>query len=332
MAAATTVERTPLLEAGGIREDRGGSWGGLRKCGSYRLPPYVVTALRGIFTGDYVELTSSWHFEVDAWAGAGDSRERVHLFDAERHCDRVFLERGAGGRKPIIMPKSPRTPSADVTRCREALLDLAEGDDDLALAVLRRHYGRPHPGARWAVWPEVADLVDFAPTILRLAEEREFARQGEAQRRFEDFWRAEERVRAMRAQDAAQLEEQAREGTLRSSRGTSAEVSWVRYVALWSKLLEERDRWDAPTAKREKTRALHLARVAGGAPLDTAAVVREQLDAHLTRHSKESKAAFAARRLQRSGERAAFVSTVRREADQVLAGASLKFREAWGGS
>ncbi|HEY2510147.1 MAG TPA: hypothetical protein VGI39_04805 [Polyangiaceae bacterium] len=318
MAAVQSALAPLCIEAAGTRVNRDGSYGGVRKCGPLELPHYMERALRDFYTGDYVSLESSssfddtpsaWEQQVQGWAQVEAKLPLalevmpVHLFEAERHCNRIWI-------RP---EKGPRT---DLTRCREALLGLAtesedeEDAEDAAnteesnlsmLTVLRRCFGRRKPNLLWNDFPEVAPLVDLTPTVLTLARAREEARRA-----------------AARAELGIALREQAER---EASRLASMKESWEKRRAV----ARERERGT-------RARLLHLERLAGALPLDTRAVLKEKLDEHLFRGPTESKRDFARRTLERNGARLEFKATVRAEAVALRTQALLAFRAAWWGS
>lgn len=79
----------------------------------------------------------------------------------------------------------------------------------------------------------------------------------------------------------------------------------------------------------ERMRRIHLDKVLKPVPLDTARVLRENLDTFVAYREGEAKAEHAERQLNKRSSRVEFIAAVNAQADTLLAEASLAFREVW---
>lgn len=288
----------------------------------WRLPPKQQSYLRAVFTDDESGLRSTWSEQLEGWAGGG-VRDRYALWDAEAHCDEH-------------LNKDPQSRPACIRRAREALILLAEGadedDDDkadplLAITILRRMYGAPRPGDRYAVFDELAPLAELTAAVQARAIERELLRRESARGQFVRYWELEVLERAARQDErtAVLLLDPRSRGTTRT---TARELGALGYMRLWDALLAEREA-ESSLEGRERRRYLQLEHVVADVPLDLGAALREGLDAKVAPCALETRSAKRTRLAAHRAKRALFVNAIKLEAEAMLTSASRAFQKKW---
>lgn len=300
----------------------------------YRLPPAWERDLRNAFCDAEAAMGLHSLYIVDAEIAAGCHgpigaavKERaIHMFDAEKWCDRTRAERES------------------LWRCREALARLAATRDGRQHAVvLQCVYGDKVPNAPYDMpeWRELAPLAEYTAAVddaraalvdRRLAAWGQRAK-GVAAKHEEERGRRTvtaaariESVKAERVTLKAKLDALQKSPNVKPEKVEAAMANLARCVRELQSARRTFETCDKPIETVAATRSSIDRETTTGDAL------REALKAHAEKIESEAPAAAKLRVVAVKAERKAFVALVAKQAAGLLEKASLAYRVARGGA